>query len=112
MPGDKFHHRDNTLKQFATLYRENANDFPQGCANEDYRRKLEKAHPIHPELFDRLYSTWESLENFRRTRGVLRLMAQVIHEPWMSGDPSVMIMPGNVVVTSPRVEPELLHYST
>jgi hypothetical protein len=110
IPGDKFHHRDNTLKQFAKLYRENANDFPQGCADEDYRRKLEKAYPIHPELFDQLYTTWGSLEKFQRTRGVLRLMAQAIHELWMNGDPSVMIMPGSVAVSSPRVEPELLHY--
>ncbi|OWJ81886.1 DUF499 domain-containing protein [Haematobacter missouriensis] len=110
IPGDKFHHRDNTLKQFAKMYRENANDFPQGCADEDYRRKLEKAYPIHPELFDQLYTSWGSLEKFQRTRGVLRLMAQAIHELWMSGDPSVMIMPGSVAVSSPRVEPELLHY--
>ncbi|MCQ0971011.1 DUF499 domain-containing protein [Paracoccus sp. TK19116] len=110
IPGDKFHHRDNTLKQFAKLYRENTNDFPQGCADEDYRRKLEKAYPIHPELFDQLYTTWGSLEKFQRTRGVLRLMAQAIHELWMNGDPSVMIMPGSVAVSSPRVEPELLHY--
>ncbi|MBY3260302.1 ATP-binding protein [Rhizobium laguerreae] len=110
VPGDKFHHRDNTLKQFAKLYRENANDFPQGCADEDYRRKLEKAYPIHPELFDQLYTTWGSLEKFQRTRGVLRLMAQAIHELWMNGDPSVMIMPGSVSVSSSRVEPELLHY--
>lgn len=110
IPGDKFHHRDNTLKQFAKLYRENANDFPQGCADEDYRRKLEKAYPIHPELFDQLYTSWGSLEKFQRTRGVLRLMAQAIHELWMNGDPSVMIMPGSVAVISPRVEPELLHY--
>jgi predicted AAA+ superfamily ATPase len=108
--GEKFHHRDNTLKQFAKLYRENANDFPQGCADEDYRRKLEKAYPIHPELFDQLYTSWGSLEKFQRTRGVLRLMAQAIHELWMNGDPSVMIMPGSVGVSSPRVEPELLHY--
>lgn len=74
--GDKFHHRDNTLKQFAKLYRDNTNDFPQGCADEDYRRKLEKAYPIHPELFDQLYTRWGSLEKFQRTRGVLRLMAQ------------------------------------
>ncbi|MDE8347128.1 MAG: DUF499 domain-containing protein, partial [Acidocella sp.] len=110
IPGDKFHHRDNTLKQFAKLYRENSGEFPQGCADEDYRRKLEKAYPIHPELFDQLYTSWGSLEKFQRTRGVLRLMAQVIHELWMNGDPSVMIMPGNVAVSSPRVEPELLHY--
>jgi len=37
-------------------------------------------------------------------------MAQAIHELWMNGDPSVMIMPGSVAVSSPRVEPELLHY--
>lgn len=110
IPGDKFHHRDNTLKQFAKLYRENTNDFPQGCADEDYRRKLEKAYPIHPELFDQLYTSWGSLEKFQRTRGVLRLMAQVIHELWMSNDPSVMIMPGSVAISSARVEPELLHY--
>lgn len=37
-------------------------------------------------------------------------MAQVIHELWMANDPSVVIMPSNVIVSSPRVEPELLHY--
>lgn len=110
IPGDRFHHRDNTLKQFAKLYRENANDFPQGCADEDYRRKLERAYPIHPELFDQLYTGWGSLEKFQRTRGVLRLMAQVIHELWMGDDPSVMIMPGSVAIGSARVEPELRHY--
>lgn len=110
IPGDRFHHRDNTLKQFAKLYRENANDFPQGCADEDYRRKLEKAYPIHPELFDQLYTSWGALERFQRTRGVLRLMAQVIHELWMGNDPSVMIMPGSVAISTARVEPELLHY--
>ena len=110
IPGDRFHHRDNTLKQFARLYRENPNDFPPGCADEDYRRKLEKAYPIHPELFDQLYTSWGSLEKFQRTRGVLRLMAQVIHELWMGSDPSVLIMPGSVTISSARVEPELLRY--
>jgi predicted AAA+ superfamily ATPase len=110
IPGDRFHHRDNTLKQFAKLYRENPNDFPQGCADEDYRRKLEKAYPIHPELFDQLHNSWGAVEKFQRTRGVLRLMAQVIHELWMNNDPSVMIMPGSVAISSARVEPELLHY--
>lgn len=110
IPGDKFHHRDNTLKQFAKMYRDSPNEFPQNCEGEDYRRKLEKAYPIHPELFDQLYTSWGSLEKFQRTRGVLRLMAQVIHELWMNNDPSVMIMPGSVSISSARVEPELLHY--
>ena len=110
IPGDKCQHRDNTLKQFAKLYRDNPKYFPQGCADEDYRRKLEKAYPIHPDLFDHLYTAWGSLEKFQRTRGVLRLMAQVIHELWRSNDRSALLMPGNVHVNSARIEPELLHY--
>ena len=110
IPGDKFHHRDNTLSQFAKLYRDNPDEFPRGLADSDYLRKLEKAYPIHPELFDQLYAGWGTLERFQRTRGVLRLMAQAIHELWMNNDPSVMIMPGSMAVGSARVESELLHY--
>ncbi|MCY4460275.1 MAG: DUF499 domain-containing protein [Albidovulum sp.] len=110
IPGDKFHHRDNALKQFAKLYRENADEFPRSSADEDYRRKLERAYPIHPELFDQLYTSWGTLEQFQRTRGVLRLMAQAIHELWMNNDSSVMIMPGCMAVGSSGVESELLRY--
>ena len=110
IPGDRHSHRDNTLKQFASLYRDNVDEFPRGSADEDYRRKLEKAYPVHPELFDQLYTIWGTLERFQRTRGVLRLMAQAVHELWMNNDPSVMIMPGSIAVGSDRVEPELLHY--
>ncbi len=108
--GDKAHHKDNTVKQFARLYKDNASDFPPGSADEDYRRKMDRAYPIHPELFDQLYTGWGSLEKFQRTRGVLRLMAQVVHELWMGHDPAVMIMPGSVAIASERVGPELLHY--
>ena len=110
VPGNLCPHRDNTLKQFAKLYRENSNEFPRGSADEDYRRKMENAYPVHPELFDQLYAIWGSLERFQRTRGVLRLMAQVVHHLWMNNDPSLMIMPGSVAVGSERVEPELRHY--
>jgi len=110
VPGDKAHHKDNAIKQFMKLYRENTDSFPQGSESEDYRGKLEKAYPIHPELFDQLYVTWGSIESFQRTRGVLRFMAQVIHQLWMENDPSIMIMTGCVPVSSPRVEPELSKY--
>lgn len=110
IPGDVYHHKENTVKQFAKLYRDNPNDFPPGCGEMSYHQKLETSYPIHPELFDQLYTTWGALEEFQRTRGVLRFMAQVIHELWIDGDPSVMIMPGSVAVNSARVEPELLHY--
>ncbi|GBQ08177.1 DUF499 domain-containing protein [Saccharibacter floricola] len=107
---DNQRYLDNTVKQFSKLYRENSEDFPVGWEGEEQRRKLSLAYPIHPKLFDQLYESWGSLEKFQRTRGVLRFMAQVVHEQWMQSDKSVMIMPGSVAVGSTRVEPELLHY--
>ncbi|MDA8675490.1 DUF499 domain-containing protein [Alphaproteobacteria bacterium] len=108
--GEKAHHRDNAVKQFMKMYKEDADNFPQKTDSDEYKRKLEKSYPIHPELFDQLYETWSSIDKFQRTRGILRLMAQVVHELWIGNDPSVLIMPCSVPISSQRVEPELSKY--
>lgn len=43
-----------------------------------YFDRLAQAYPIHPEVFDRLYEDWTTIEGFQRTRGVLKLMAKLI----------------------------------
>ena len=48
----------------------------------DYELRIQAGYPIHPEVFDRLYTDWSTLVKFQRTRGVLRLMASVIHSLW------------------------------
>ncbi len=108
--GSLGHHKDNTVKQFMKLYREMNDKFPTKTNSSDYQRKMEKSYPIHPELFDQLYQTWSSIENFQRTRGILRLMAQVVNELWVSDDKSALIMPSNVNMSSSRVQPELTKY--
>jgi len=110
VPGENALHKDNAIKQFMKLYRDNKDNFPQLSDTEEYKLKLEKSYPIHPELFDQLYNTWSSIDKFQRTRGILRLMAQVVHELWISNDPSILIMPCSVPVSSQRVEPELTKY--
>ena len=110
VPGENAHHRDNAIKQFRKLYREDADNFPDKTDSEDFQIKLEKSYPIHPELFDQLYDTWSSIDKFQRTRGMLRLMAQVVHELWIGNDPSILIMPCSIPVSSQRVEPEALKY--
>ena len=66
------------------------------------RRRLTASYPIHPELFDHLFDDWSTLEKFQRTRGVLRLMAAVIHELWGRDDRSLLIMPASVPIDAPR----------
>ena len=48
-----------------------------------------------------------TLVKFQRTRGVLRLMAAVIHSLWEKGDRNPLILPANVAIDDPRVQSEL-----
>ena len=105
-------HRDAVVKAYHELYLDNVGEFPSETRERDYSRRMEAAYPIHPELFDRLYQDWSTLERFQRTRGVLRLMASVISELWDRDDRSLMIMPGAVPMYSAQVLPELTRYLT
>ena len=73
-------------RTFTDFYAKNRAEFPAGVAEPPYEERIKSAYPIHPELFDRLYQDWSTLERFQRTRGVLRLMSAVIHALWMGND--------------------------
>ena len=105
-------HRDAVVKAYHKLYMDNVGEFPSETREHDYLLRMEAAYPVHPELFDRLYQDWSTLERFQRTRGVLRLMASVISELWDRDDRSLMIMPGVVPMDSATVVPELVRYLT
>ncbi len=102
--------RDTVARAFYDMYRNQKPDFPPEAADADYETRLKSAYPIHPEVFDRLYSDWSTLAKFQRTRGVLRLMAAVIHSLWEKGDRNPLIMPGNIPIDDPRVQFELTRY--
>lgn len=102
--------RDAVIKAFSEMYRGQTQEFPHGCDEADYRRKIEAAYPIHPEVFSRLYNDWSTLDKFQRTRGVLRLMAAVIHSLWEREDKSLLILPASIPMDDQRVQHELTRY--
>src|SRR5690606_31565583 len=84
--------------------------FPRETRDPRYEERIRDCYPIHPELFDRLYEDWSSLERFQRTRGVLRLMNTVIHALWEGDDASPLIMPGSIPLATAAVNAELTQY--
>ena len=106
----QFRDRDVVARAFAEFYRTQQAEFPPECRESDYEQRIKMAYPIHPEIFDRLYTDWSTLVKFQRTRGVLRLMAAVIHSLWEKGDRNPLILPGNVAIDDPRVQSELTRY--
>lgn len=102
--------RDTVAKAFFDVYSTQAAEFPPECRESEYEKRLKAAYPIHPEIFDRLYTDWSTLVKFQRTRGVLRLMAAVIHSLWEKGDRNPLILPSNIPIDDPRVQFELTRY--
>jgi predicted AAA+ superfamily ATPase len=99
--------RDLVVSKFMDFYQRNANIVPSEVQQPQYRDVMKAAYPIHPEMFDRLYQDWSTLERFQRTRGVLRLMATVVHALWVRGDQSAMIMPATIPLDDTKVFEEI-----
>lgn len=99
-----------TARAFGDFYRKHNADFPREALEKAYEDRIKRSFPIHPELFDRLYGEWSTLERFQRTRGVLRLMNTVIHALWVGGDTAPLIVPGSIPLHVSSVNSELTSY--
>jgi len=110
IPTERIAARDSTVQAFADMYAKQSGDFPTEAKEAAYQRRMTACFPIHPELFDQLFGAWSTLEKFQQTRGVLRLMASVIHELWERGDQGPLIVPASVPIDEPRVQSELTRY--
>lgn len=97
-------------RQFSDFYRHNAEKFPVETQSNEYFERLCRSYPIHPEIFDRLYEDWSTLEKFQRTRGVLQYMAIVIHRLWNSDNKDALIMPGSLPLEDSNVRNKSIHY--
>ena len=109
IPDENYRSRDRVLESFWKLYK-NSMDFPSETRKRAYLERMRKSYPIHPELFDRLFKDWSTLDKFQRTRGVLRLMAEVISNLWQSDDRNLLIMPGTLPINHPPLASELKRY--
>lgn len=101
---------EQVCRAYAEFYLANRDDFPQETQGSRYFERLLHAYPIHPEVFDRLYEDWSTLDSFQRTRGVLKLMAKVIHRLWTDGNNDPLIMPGSLPLYDPDVRNEAIYY--
>ena len=102
--------RDLVVGKFLEHYQKHAADLPNEVMQPGYRSSMKAAYPIHPELFDRLYQDWSTLERFQRTRGVLRLMATVVHALWTSGDRAPLILPASIPLDNQKVFEEITNH--
>ena len=101
---------DAVCQEYADFYRKHKDRFPPEVQESRYLERMKKSYPIHPEVFDRLYEDWSTLEKFQKTRGVLQYMALVIYRLWNSNDQDPMIMPGSLPLSDAEVRNKSIQY--
>jgi predicted AAA+ superfamily ATPase len=102
--------RDQVCRAFADAYVEEGAKMPQETQEARYYDRMVQSYPIHPEVFTQLYEEWTTIQNFQRTRGVLKLMAKVIHRLWQDNDKDLMILPGSLPLYDGSARNELINY--
>ena len=66
---------NEVISSYMLMYDEHRNEIPSHASRGDYRDKLKKSYPFHPELIDMFRLRWASHSDFQRTRGVLRIFS-------------------------------------
>ncbi len=102
--------RETVCRAFADAYVAEGVKLPSETHEGRYFDRLVQAYPIHPEVFDRLYEDWTTIEGFQRTRGVLKLMAKVIYRLWKDDNKDLMILPGSLPLYDGSTKNELTYY--
>lgn len=99
-----------TVERYWELYQKQGEDIPRWAKEPQYKEKMLRSYPFHPELIDLLFERWGTLPNFQRTRGVLRLLALVVSDLYGSGHAAALIHPSHVNLRNSGIKEELLRY--
>ena len=100
--GDAKVHRA-VVDEYFNLYQRLGDEVPAETRETAFKEKLVKAYPFHPELIDVLFERWGTIPTFQRTRGVLRLLAEVVSDLFTRQHPAPLIQPAEINLANPRI---------
>ncbi len=102
--------RREVAQSYFDLYQKLGTDVPSYVREVAYREKIIRAYPFHPELIDVLYERWGSFPTFQRTRGVLRLLAEIVADTYKQKIPSPLIQSSMVNLEKPVLRREFIKH--
>lgn len=108
--GDRAEH-ERAVEAYCTIYRRLGDDVPGLSRDPQYKQRMLRAYPFHPELLDALYERWGSIPDFQRTRGVLRLLAYVVSALFNKKDNEPLIQSSGIDLGKSEIRAELVKYA-
>lgn len=70
------------VAEYARVWAQNQGDLPPNTGTIETKELFLRGYPLHPEALNLLTEKLASLNNFHRTRGMLRLLARTVHQLW------------------------------
>lgn len=102
--------KDKIIHDYFKLYQKNKDELPQKARDAGFKKKMELAYPFHPDVIDILYEKWGTFSSFQRTRGVLRLLANVIEDLYNTEKNIDIILPSDINLEKPNIRHEFLRH--
>ncbi len=102
--------RKDVAQAYFDLYQKLGTDVPSEVKDIEYRERIERAYPFHPELIDVLYERWSSYPTFQRTRGALRLLAEVVADLYKNKALSPLIQSSLVNLGNQTIRREFIKH--
>ena len=75
---------DTIAKTYLQTYKTNHLNLPDSCKDATYGEAIAQSYPFHPELFNLLTKKIAAIPEFQKTRGALRLLAQLVRYLWQN----------------------------
>ncbi|MBC7224675.1 MAG: DUF499 domain-containing protein, partial [Anaerolineae bacterium] len=92
------------------MYQGLGEDVPAEARDLAYRDRMRRAYPFHPQVVDILYERWSTFPTFQRTRGVLRLLANVVADLYAREHPAPLIQAAHINLARSEIRREFLKH--
>lgn len=104
---------DTASAEYHDAYKRVANEFagalPEHAAAKAYAERIVRCYPFHPRLMDTAQNRLSSIQDFNRSRGVLRLFARMLHDVWSQERDPYLLSAGDLNWANERIQADLLN---
>jgi hypothetical protein len=93
---------------YSRVHSELKGTIPADAASASYSQKIVECYPFHPRLIDTSQGRLGGIQEFNKSRGILRLFARVIRDVWEAKTDCQLITAGEIDWSSDRIQSDLL----
>jgi hypothetical protein len=91
------------------VLRDTPGSLPADAASAAYAQKIVESYPFHPRLLQTAHDRLGAMQDFQKSRGVLRLFARIVRDTWEAKEDQELITAGDIDWNSQRIQADLLN---